>query len=239
MSRSEKAVKKNRFFVDADVTGETVRIVDPELLRQWRSVLRLKEGDEVELIHQSGWEAGGKILQIGKGAAVVTIESTKRNEREPRRHVRLYCAMLKRENFEWVAQKAVEVGVSRIVPLMTDRTVKLGFKRERLEAIIREAAEQSGRGLLPSLGEPMSLAQAFADSASIKHRFFFDTSTAKIASEKLGTDSVAAFVGPEGGWSEAERLAAAAAGLKNAGLGPLVLRAETAAIVSSYLLAQP
>lgn len=236
MPGSDKVVK-NRFFVDADITEDSVRVVDADVLKQWRSVLRLHEGDVVELVHQSGWEAVGRIVQIGKSAAVVAVESRRRNTREPHRHVRLYCAMLKRENFEWVAQKAVETGVSRIVPLLTERTVKLGFKRERLEAIIREAAEQSGRGIVPSLADPMPLSDAFIDSAAIKHRYFFDTEAARVA-QKSDDGSAAAFIGPEGGWSEAERLAAVASGLKTAGLGPLVLRAETAAVIASYVLAQ-
>ncbi len=234
MSGGLQAVNKHRFFVDADVFGDKVTITDANMLRQWKTVLRLKLGSDVVLVAQ-GVEASGVIESWDKSGATIAIMNRATVAREPGRSVTLYCSLLKRENFEWVVQKAVEVGVTRIVPVKAERTVKLGFRRERLESIIREAAEQSGRLTLPQLTEPMTVAEAIADSAPIKHRYFFVVE----GGEKIGVqdqESAAAFIGPEGGWSEAEQLSAVAADIKKASLGPLVLRAETAAIIATYCL---
>lgn len=236
MSRSGKDVGKLRFFVDVDVASNSVIIEDAHLLAQWRTVLRLKEGNEVVLIDPTGVEAVAVIAELTKKNAVLTIVDRHQNNNEPAREVTLYCAMLKRENFEWVAQKAVETGVTRLVPMMTERTVKLGFKRERLETIMREAAEQSGRGKIPALNDPLSFEQAVADSAPINSRYFFDVG-ATVQPKAANMHAVALFVGPEGGWSEGERAQAATSGMLSVGLGNRVLRAETAAVIATYLFA--
>ncbi len=236
MSRGHKDVSKLRFFVAADVTSDTITIEDEALVSQWRTVLRLKEGSEVVLIDPSGMEAVAVIAELSKNKAVLTVVDRSQNTNEPDHEVTLYCAMLKRENFEWVAQKAVETGVTRLVPMITERTVKLGFKRERLETIMREAAEQSGRGKIPTLSEPMSFEQALSDSAAMSTRYFFDIG-AKEPSKAANQTAVALFIGPEGGWSEGERAQAASAGLAVVTLGKRVLRAETAAVIATYLLA--
>lgn len=235
MSGSDQAVGKLRFFVDADLDNVGVRVQDKALIAQWRKVLRLKKGSVVELVNRDGREGVARIEVLGSDVAELTVVSVRDNEREPARQVTLYCAMLKRENFEWVAQKVVEVGVSRLVPMTTERTVKLGFKRERLEAIMREAAEQSGRGKIPSLADPMTFTEAVTDSAGINERYFFDAAgEALVPTGK--PRAIAGFIGPEGGWSEAERICAAQNAIKTVGLGPRILRAETAAVIATYLL---
>lgn len=236
MSRGHKDVSKLRFFVDADIMADTVELTDAVLLAQWRTVLRLQAGNEVILIGGDRMEALAIINELTKSHASLTVVDRYRNEREPHRAVTLYCAILKRENFEWVAQKAVEAGVTRLVPLLTERTVKLGFKRERLETIMREAAEQSGRGAMPVLSEPMAFADALRDSAAVSARYFFDTGDNVRPSADKG-DAVALFIGPEGGWSESERATAASEGVASASLGKRILRAETAAVVATYLFA--
>jgi 16S rRNA (uracil1498-N3)-methyltransferase len=151
----------------------------------------------------------------------------------------LYCAILKRENFELALQKAVEVGVTRIVPVRSHRTVKFNIKRERMAAIIKEAAEQSGRGIIPVLDEPKSFPDAVGDSIHHDGRLFFDVYGSPFEVTTVHTlASVCAFIGPEGGWSDEERAAAKQAGLRSVSLGPLVMRGETAAIVAGYLLAR-
>ena len=152
----------------------------------------------------------------------------------------LYCAILKRENFELVVQKATEIGVREIVPLITQRTVKLDIKEERLRKIITEAAEQSGRGRVPMLRQAMSFADALADAQRNDANFFFDISDVIVEEGAIG-DAMrrGLFVGPEGGWSYEEVLAARAAGCHIISLGALTFRAETAAIIASYLGTRP
>lgn len=239
MPRSSQSIRRHRFFVGVNVDGATVRVNDQDLLKQWRSVLRLREGDDVVLVGQSGVEAIARIKELGKFAADLDIIERQANRREPQVDVTLYCALLKRENFEWVAQKATEVGVSRIVPVLTERTVKLHVKAERLQAIIREAAEQSGRGKIPQLGEIITLAAALSESNGVAQRYFFDLGGEMVPGMAAMTAAKSAvlFIGPEGGWTDAERAAAREAKCTMASLGPLTLRAETAAVVASYLLA--
>lgn len=236
MSRGFQTLNKYRFFVDADVFQDTVSVKDKALLRQWKTVLRLKTGSDVVLV-SGGVEATGVIESFDTSGAVVRIMNRSTVEREPERAVTLYCSLLKRENFEWVVQKAVEVGVTHIVPVKAERTVKLGFRRDRLETIIREAAEQSGRLQLPVLHDPLTLQQAVADSAATKHRLFFVVEGGEPVAVN-DTESVAVFIGPEGGWSESEKIMATSADLKKSTLGPLVLRAETAAVIASYQATQ-
>jgi 16S rRNA (uracil1498-N3)-methyltransferase len=148
---------------------------------------------------------------------------------EPARSVTLCCSILKRENFELVVQKATELGVSRIIPIIAERTVKTGLKMERLKAIAKEATEQSGRGVVPDISEPMSLTDALALPG---HKLFFHTGTQ--AHPALSSDPALLFIGPEGGWSDRDVAAAVSAGCQVCSLGKRTLRGETAAIVACY-----
>ena len=147
----------------------------------------------------------------------------------------LFCALLKRENFELIAQKATEIGIETITPILTNRTVKTGFNRERLEKIIREASEQSGRTTLPKLNEPTTLAEAMI-SVTPGRSVFFDLSGKELTQEEYTSEITSCFIGPEGGFTEEETETARKAGLIIGSLGKLTLRGETAAIVASFLI---
>lgn len=199
-------------------------------------VLRLKKGEPVVLSDGGGAEATATIVAMEEGGVQLMVELLERSKREPEREVVLYCSLLKRENFEWAVQKATEVGVSRIVPIQSLRTIKLGVKRDRLEKIIREAAEQSGRATVPTLEEAQTLSKALAHAHTHPYRWFFDLDGTPAASiKRTASASTAIFIGPEGGWDAAERNEAEAAGCAVVSLGPLTLRAETAATIASYL----
>ncbi len=238
MSGSDQnRVKIHRFIGEFDLTDATVVVTNKELLHQWARVLRFQVGDTIALCNGNRHEIIGKIISLGKDRAEVEIINRDINPAEPEREVVLYAAILKRESFEWMLQKAVEAGVTRIVPMRSHRTVKLNVKKERLETIIREAAEQSGRGILPILSEPMSFPDAVADSERYEGRFFLDLSENNLEPHMIKPlRSAVAFIGPEGGWSQEERLASHHAGLTHVSIGPLVLRGETAAIIAGYLL---
>jgi 16S rRNA (uracil1498-N3)-methyltransferase len=133
-----------------------------------------------------------------------------------------------------VVQKATECGVKKIVPLISARTVKTGLKKERLEKIIKEASEQSGRGMLPALMETMSFSEALEQAKDNEQNFFFDASGSSFADQVLNNNSVGIFVGPEGGWTSDEINLAKEKGCLLASLGQLILRGETAAIIASY-----
>ena len=216
------------------ISGEQVEITDPEVVGQIRNVLKLKAGEQVLLCDEGMNEVLAEVTEIVHKVIKVKVIKEQRNENEPLRKVMLYCAILKRENFELVVQKATEIGVAEIVPVITRRTVKLALKQERLEKIIKEAAEQSGRGVVPKLHEPIEFEKA-VEQVKDKQNILFDSSGSIPTSSSQLPASIAIWIGPEGGFDETEIAAAKTAGFHIATLGKLTLRAETAAIVASYL----
>lgn len=186
-----------------------------------------------------GTDAEGEIVSLDKKTVEVHIKDRRPNTAEPARSVTLYVAALKRDNLELVIQKATEIGVSEIVPLRSARTIKQDANIERLQLIAREAAEQSGRGRVPTVHPLISFEEAIKTIQESKSAFFFDLNAPSIGlSSSLIPDAsrLAIFIGPEGGWTPEERALAEEKGLTIVGLGPRTLRGETAAIIASYLL---
>ena len=229
-------MRLHRFIGQFDCTGDHIEIADPGIVNQIVRVLRLGVGDRLIISDGAGMECVCEIAERHKDRLVVSIIERRTNATEPAVASVLYCAILKRENFELVVQKATEIGITEIVPLITERTVKLDIKEDRLQKIIMEAAEQSGRGRLPLLHAPMQFADALADTKRNAITLFFDLSDTAIDSVNLHeAQSRGVFIGPEGGWTEKEVAAARATGCAIVSFGALTLRAETAAIIASYL----
>lgn len=223
-------------FIDPsfNLDNKQLTITDREIINQWKNVLRLAVGDNLILGDGNGYEAPGEIAKLAGDIAEVDLGDKILNHNEPERQVTLYCAILKKENFELVAQKAVEVGVTKIVPITTERTVKQNLRQDRLEKIAKEAAEQSGRGIIPEIAPITDFKTAVAEAVDLGPTFIFDLNT----TEKFNGTSLPItnlFIGPEGGFTEKEIALAKEAGATIASLGPLTLRGETAAIVASYL----
>jgi 16S rRNA (uracil1498-N3)-methyltransferase len=240
MSGSDQArLKVHRFFGSFAFDRPIFVIEDRDVSRQIVSVLRLRPGELIVLLDGSGDEAVARITSADASGVEVSVVEKRRCSGEPARRASLYAAVLKRENFEFVVQKAVEVGVSRIVPVLSGRTVKLGIKRDRLMKIAREAAEQSGRGVIPEVSEPMKFKDALREARSNDANVFFEIGAAPLDGPALKEKvKVGTFIGPEGGWTEEELSAAADAGFAVAGLGSTTMRAETAAIVAVFLAVQ-
>jgi 16S rRNA (uracil1498-N3)-methyltransferase len=196
-------------------------------------VLRLQEGDLLTVADGEGSEADAAIETLSKKEATITVAKIRTVKGEPTRHVTLYCSLLRRENFEWVVQKATEVGVREIIPILSERTVKTGIKMERLEKIAREAVEQCGRGILPSIAQPTEFEDALEQSKNGKNIFFHLGATDTLWKSDLGTEC-AVWIGPEGGWTDDEAEQAKEHGHIIASLGTLTLRGETAAVVAAF-----
>jgi 16S rRNA (uracil1498-N3)-methyltransferase len=149
----------------------------------------------------------------------------------------LVAALIKFDRFEWIVEKATELGVSEIRPFAAARTERglaqaAGKRSERWEKIAHESSQQARRTRLPLIGEVISFREAVATDAGVKLMLDENSATAiwKCLPEKReATDRVALLLGPEGGWTEEERESARAAGWKSCSLGKTVLRAETAA----------
>lgn len=223
----------HRFFISQTSGDSMLRIADHDQVHQIKDVLKLRESEQVVLVPGDGTELVCEIISMSKKDVTFGLVERRKNIAEPVRQVTLYCAVLKRDNFEWVAQKATECGVSAIVPLTTDHTVKLGLNEERLHKIIVEAAEQSGRGALPKLRGIISFEEAVKELEKFDTVLFFEQTDKIFSSKDVKAEKIALFIGPEGGWSDAEK-AFADEHFTVRSLGPRVLRAETAAIVAAY-----
>ena len=262
-------MRLHRFIGKFDLNQNDLLIEDKELISQINKVLRLKSGDRIILSDGNSNEALAEIQnepaekgrKFGKtpgvkdaptpgveenfrprksGTLIIKIIERYKNESEPIKKVKLYCAVLKKENFELVVQKATEAGVSEIIPIITERTVKTNLNIERLQKITKEAAEQSGRGIIPILHEPIKFEQAIeqAKKNNQKNILFDKSGIPLLTTNYLLLTAVGIFVGPEGGFSESEVSFAKENGFQIASLGLLTLRAETAAIISTYIISQ-
>ena len=227
----------HRFVVTDDFNNKYLRIFNPKILNQWQKVLRFKPGEQVILVNGLNQEAAAKIISLNNEFAEVEILEVRDNKSEPKIDTILYCSILKKENFEWIAQKATEIGIKEIVPLITKRTIKLNLNKERLEKIISEAAEQSGRGIVPVISNPMRFEEVIKFAQNNNLNLFFDPSGEPFSKTLVKTkNKVGIFIGPEGGWDDEEIFIAKHNDFKIMSLGKLVLRAETAAVISSYLV---
>ena len=197
-------------------------------------VLRFKKGSQLILGDGRGGEALGEIRKISPTSVLVSLQ--KKNHTKENASVSLYVALLKRENFEWVAQKATEIGVSEIIPLQTERVVKQGLKEDRIRKIIQEAVEQSGHRTIPELLPIMKFEDALQRSKDSSSRWFFDQLGKSFSNAKKSKKgSVSIFIGPEGGWTEKEKSMAKKSGLEIVSLENFTLRAETAAIIGVFM----
>lgn len=226
--------KIHRFLCAFSQADDLVTVDDSSVAHQVGTVLGLKPGETIGLSDGAN-ELTAEILEVGRGQLRLRVREVRPAIR-PRRAVRLCLAILKRDNFELAARMATEVGVTEIFPLVSQRTVKLDFRRDRLERILQEAAEQCGRGAAPQLADPANLSEALAAIPSGWRKVMFDVGGgAWSASNLVGNEPVAIFVGPEGGWTETERQQALEAGAEVVSLGAMVMRGETAATVAAWL----
>ena len=149
-----------------------------KIVGQISRVLRLKIGEQIILSDGELNEKLVEIKEISKNFIEGIVLKSYKNENEAEVYGILYCAILKRENFELVVQKAIEIGISEIVPIITERTVKLNLNYERLEKIIKEDSEQSGRGRLPVLKKDMKFKEAIESAKKNNLNLFLDSSGA-------------------------------------------------------------
>lgn len=222
-------MRLHRFFVNIPLQSGEGKISDRPLIHQLVDVLRLGVGSEALLFNADGYEAQVAFTNIGKNELEFTILKNEKREVEQKRKVILACAIIKHDHFEWAVQKAVEAGATEIIPLVSDHSIKFSVPEQRLKKIMIEATEQCGRVDVPTLREKMG----FADVIKLEGKKVFFDMTKKEFSIK-GKETVILLVGPEGGWSDAEKKLAKE-NCEIMALGKNVLRSETAATVASFL----
>ncbi len=254
-------MKIHRFIVNFDLSKKELEIKDKELINQIKNVLRLKQGEFIELCDGKSISAMTEIVEIGKDIIKVKVSAPLRSSsfagQNSTKKVNLFCAILKKENFEMVVQKTTECGVSKIIPIITSRTIKTGLNLERLRKIAKEASEQSGRINVPEILEPISFEKSLELAKEKDLNILFDASgelslkthgyfsaekflvLAPSRSQGILKDNspfVNLFIGPEGGWTKSEIEKAKSLNFKIVSLGSLTLRGETAAIIATYLI---
>jgi len=227
-------MKIHRFIDSFDLSKNRLEVTE-DAAHQMKNVLKLKKGEIVGLCDGKGKDALARVVDFGKNSVMLDIESLKENEAETKKKVTLYASLLKHDNFDLLIQKATEVGVTEIIPIICDRTIKADLKLDRAMRIAKEAAELAGRGVVPVVRSPSRFSVALGNRDTETGHYFFDASgsTLKLKAESI---RLAAWIGPEGGWSDGESDEAKAAGLEIFTLGKQTMRGETAAIVASYLL---
>ena len=196
------------------------------------TVLRLKEGAQLLLFDGQSGEWLGKIVLARKGRLKVVAEQ---RTREPEAILDLWLAFapVKRHGTDWLVEKATELGVSRLIPVMTQRTVAERVRLDRLEGIAIEAAEQCGRTRIPKIVELEKL-DAFLKSRDPERTLYFaDETGGEPVTSTFMPGPACILIGPEGGFTGEERAAIRAAPNAVAiSLGPRILRAETAALAA-------
>ncbi|MGC8873673.1 MAG: 16S rRNA (uracil(1498)-N(3))-methyltransferase [Chloroflexia bacterium] len=240
----------HRFFLPAGSFGEErITVEEPEVIHRIADVLRLRAGDRVICLDNSGWEFQVVLEEVGPRCVTGWIEKKCLSTSEPPVKVALYQAVLKGERFEWALQKGTEVGVSEFVPLLTERCIVQDAsqlsrrKLQRWQKILQAAAEQSGRGRIPTL-QPLMLLPAACERIQLVRGLGLipweaETRPLRQVLEETGSDrpfNVSLLIGPEGGFSTAEVELARGYGIQPVSLGPRILRAETAGVVAAVLV---
>lgn len=221
-----------RLFVSAkqfpDITGPDVHYL--------RDVLRLKPKDELELLDGTGLVHSARIETITQERITCQVVSTRLADSEPRTLITLAQALPKASKMDFIVEKCTELGVSRIIPMQTSRTIAQGIKFERWRKIAKEAAEQSGRAIIPKISDPIKLAEVLKlkdqfDLALIPWELEKNNDLKSILRPTHPT-SLLVLIGPEGGFTREEVAAAQQAGFIPVSLGKRIMRTETAGLAT-------
>jgi 16S rRNA (uracil1498-N3)-methyltransferase len=206
----------------------------------------MRAGDEITLFDGSGVDARARIDVLDARSGWATVLDRVGGPPEPRTRVHLYQSITKGERFEWLIEKATEIGVASITPLITARSVVRtpadGNRAERWRRIAVEAAEQCGRSAVPEIGPPIALAEAMRSGEGLLLLPYEsagdDASTVAeaVQTHKFAADRlVSIFIGPEGGFEDGE-IALASSRATIVTMGSRVLRSETAGLVAVTLV---
>ena len=245
----------SKFFVSADAVdpGDNKIMITGEDVKHIKNVLRSVPGDTLKISDGNRTDYDVVIKSIDKESIVTEITGTRQNKSEPPVYITLLQGIPKADKMEYIIQKCVELGVSRIVPVMSARTVvkidgsrDAALKAVRWRRIALEAAKQCDRGIIPLVEEPVRMDEALklAEDCSLKLLPYEEESEGslrqclegqkkkllqgKIEDKTDSRERVAVFIGPEGGFEDSEVEKAVGCGFKSVTLGPRILRTETA-----------
>ena len=245
-----------RFFVPPENVGEKyITIDDKNDLHHMERVLRLSAGDRLDISDSQVWEYRTEIVSIDEDCAKVLILDKQKFSSEPDIKITLFQGIPKQGKMELIVQKAVELGVSSIIPVFTDRTVvsdkgNFSKKIQRWQKISDEAVKQCRRGIIPQISQAVKMTEvidSFGDfdlvlfpyeneyGVTIKDVLRQQNGSSDNAKE-LNVESIAVIIGPEGGFSREEAERITGSGGKSVSLGKTILRTETASLAALSMI---
>jgi len=229
-------MRASRIFTDQQLLPGNQVTLNASACRYISQVLRLRVGQSLVLFDGSGCDYEAELTASRRGSCTVQIVGEMSREQPPELELHLGIGISRGERMDFAIQKSVELGIDKITPLFTQRSMvqlKADRRDKRLAhwlGVVRSACEQSGRSLLPQLNPPATLSDWLAGHPGglmLHHKASQTLATQPAPEGKLNL-----LIGPEGGLNEAERLQAIACGFTGVRLGPRVLRTETAPIAA-------
>lgn len=225
----------DRYFVEQPIAARQARLLTTEA-HHLAHVMRAKPGDEVVLFDGSGAEFDGRVNHVGRSEIILDVGERREVDRELPTPITLGVALPKGDRQRWLVEKSVELGVARLVPLVTQRSNarESAASMAKLRRAVIEASKQCGRNRLMEVAEPLELS-AFLQNATGGWRWLAHPGA---RSENVPTEppveespaEISLAVGPEGGFADAEVALALQQGWTGVDLGPRILRVETAAL---------
>ncbi|OIP97309.1 hypothetical protein AUK40_03425 [Candidatus Wirthbacteria bacterium CG2_30_54_11] len=234
----------HRFFLDLPLTTGQILAAPQDRAHQLIRVLRISEGEQIVVFNGKGGEFEATIGSIQGHHCTIEVGVFHDVQTESSLQVQLYQGIPKKDKLEFIAQKITEIGVHELIPVISQHCASRSTRREdRIVKIIEEAAEQSGRVQLMRYGGAVAYAQALERSREADLRMIAwerekETGLADIHHRFPEAQTIAVFVGPEGGWAESEIELASKSGVVPFSLGPRIWRTETAGIVIPALVLQ-
>jgi 16S rRNA (uracil1498-N3)-methyltransferase len=233
---------RRRFYVPRDLIQNDRATLPRIQAHHLRSVLRLHTGDRVEIFDGAGSGYAGEVELQASGVLIRALQPIPSSESPF--HVTLAAALIKPARYEWILEKSTELGVHEIIPLKTAYSEfrvppdKMESRLERWRRIVREASRQCARFTEPRIAAPLNIDDFFASqgAASSTRILFYEKSDKPFRLDSPISDRIVLCVGPEGGWEPREIESAVKVGFQVCGLGPRILRAETAAVTAIAII---
>lgn len=243
-------MRLHRFYTTESIGADPrITIHSADLVHQIRRVFRMTPGDSVILFNGTGFDYECKIDNFGERNTIdsdniirLHVTTTKRSRIASQQKIFLCASVVKKDTFEWVVEKASELGVTDIIPVISARSEKKSLNTSRLKKIAIEASEQSGRGTVPMVHTIMGVEDAAMflqreeGNAGIQLIAFHTEGERFRAGQISKGESVGVFIGPEGGWTDEEVDMFHSHDIAVRSLGDQVLRSETAVVSTLSLL---
>lgn len=232
----------HRFFVSPECINQSAVVISGKQAYQIKEVLRLQTGDRITVLDNTGSLYKVNLINITRETVMGEVVETECCPNEPTVQITLYQALLKSDKFEMVLQKGTEIGISRFVPIICERSVAKvpsNSRIERWQRILMESAEQSRRGIIPELEPPTDFRQVCKEIDGFTLMPWEQEYNKGIKAAMIDNGAnriINIIVGPEGGFSHEEVQYAQSAEVIAVTLGNRILRAETAGLVTATIV---